>query len=188
MCMCTQVCICTHECVICTQAVRTSVSYVRKSVFVHTQACVCVHTQTCMCVFVCDMCVCVCVCVCVRVCVCVCVCERARVDEYGQLKRVNTLKETRSLTVPGYIGLVCLCCVYMGVWCMLPSPTLSPTDPVPRSLLNLCPWASSCPQGLHTAYIQPIYSPCTAYIQPISICTHKYLYGLCWCAMTHRVP
>jgi len=36
--------------------------------------------------------------------------------------------------------------------------TLSPTDPVPRGLLTLCPWASSGPQGLHTAYIQPIYT------------------------------
>ena len=37
-----------------------------------------------------------------------------------------------------------------------PSPTLSPTDPVPRGLQTLCPWASSGPQGLYTAYIQPI--------------------------------
>jgi len=28
-----------------------------------------------------------------------------------------------------------------------PSPTLSPTDPVPRGLLTLCPAASSGPQG-----------------------------------------
>jgi len=34
------------------------------------------------------------------------------------------------------------------------APTLSPTDPVPRGLLTLCPWASSGPQGLYTAYIQ----------------------------------
>jgi len=34
------------------------------------------------------------------------------------------------------------------------SPTLSPTDPVSRGLLTLCPWASSGPQGLYTAYIQ----------------------------------
>ena len=39
-----------------------------------------------------------------------------------------------------------------------PSPTLSPTDPVPRGLLTLRPAASSGPQGLYTAYIQPIYS------------------------------
>jgi len=32
-----------------------------------------------------------------------------------------------------------------------PSPTLSPTDPVPRGLLTLCPGASSGPQGLYTA-------------------------------------
>ena len=38
---------------------------------------------------------------------------------------------------------------------LLPSPTLSPTDPVPRGLLTLCPAASSGPQGLYTAYIQP---------------------------------
>ena len=49
----------------------------------------------------------------------------------------------------------------------VPSPALSPTDPVPRCLLTLCPWASSGPQGLYTAYIQPIYSLYTAYIQPI---------------------
>ena len=48
-----------------------------------------------------------------------------------------------------------------------PSPTISPTDPVPRGLLTLCPAASSGPQGLYTAYIQPIYSLYTAYIQPI---------------------
>ena len=30
---------------------------------------------------------------------------------------------------------------------LLPSPTLSPTDPVPRGLLTLCPGASSGPQG-----------------------------------------
>ena len=29
----------------------------------------------------------------------------------------------------------------------VPSPTLSPTDPVPRGLLTLCPGASSGPQG-----------------------------------------
>ena len=29
----------------------------------------------------------------------------------------------------------------------VPSPTLSPTDPVPRGLLTLCPAASSGPQG-----------------------------------------
>ena len=39
----------------------------------------------------------------------------------------------------------------------VPSPTLSPTDPVPRGLPTLCPGASSGPQGLYTAYIQPIY-------------------------------
>ena len=49
----------------------------------------------------------------------------------------------------------------------VPSPTLSPTDPVPRSLLTVCPGASSGPQGLYTAYIQPICSLYTAYIQPI---------------------
>jgi len=50
---------------------------------------------------------------------------------------------------------------------ILPSPTLSPTDPVPRGLLTLCPWGSSGPQGLYTAYIQPIYSLYAAYMQPI---------------------
>ena len=30
---------------------------------------------------------------------------------------------------------------------VFPSPTLSPTDPVPRGLLTLCPWASSGPQA-----------------------------------------
>ena len=28
------------------------------------------------------------------------------------------------------------------------------SDPVPRGLLTLCPWASSGPQGLYTAYTQ----------------------------------
>ena len=41
----------------------------------------------------------------------------------------------------------------MHVECV-PSPALSPTDPVPRGLLTLCPGASSGPQGLYTAYIQ----------------------------------
>ena len=47
-----------------------------------------------------------------------------------------------------------------------PSPSLSPTDPVPRGLLTLCPLASSGPQGLYTAYLQPIYSLYAACIQP----------------------
>ena len=34
-------------------------------------------------------------------------------------------------------------------------------------LLTLCPGAGSGPQGLYTAYIQPIYGLYTAYIQPI---------------------
>ena len=38
---------------------------------------------------------------------------------------------------------------------------------MPRGLLTLCPWASSGPQGLYTAYIQPIYSLFTAYILPV---------------------
>ena len=54
----------------------------------------------------------------------------------------------------------------------LPSPTLSPTDPVPRGLLTLCPWASSGPQGLYTAYIQPIYSLYAAYMQAICSLQH----------------
>ena len=54
------------------------------------------------------------------------------------------------------------------------SPTLSPTDPVPHGLLTLCPWASSGPQGLYTAYIQPIYSLYAAYIQPIYRLCHDY--------------
>jgi len=41
-----------------------------------------------------------------------------------------------------------------GAYACLPSPTLSPTDPVPRGLLTLCPAASSGPQGLYTAYIR----------------------------------
>jgi len=44
-----------------------------------------------------------------------------------------------------------------------PSPTLSPTDPVPRGLLTLCPG----PALAHRAYIQPIYSLYTAYTKPI---------------------
>ena len=47
-----------------------------------------------------------------------------------------------------------------------PSPTLLPTDPVPRGLLTLCPWASSGPQGLYTAYMQPIFSRHAADMQP----------------------
>jgi hypothetical protein len=50
----------------------------------------------------------------------------------------------------------------------LPEPTLSPTDPVPRGLLTLCPWASSGPQGSYTAYMQPICSLYTAYMQRVS--------------------
>jgi len=38
------------------------------------------------------------------------------------------------------------------------------SDPVPRGLLTLCPWASSGLQGL---YIQPIYRLYTSYIQPM---------------------
>jgi len=34
-------------------------------------------------------------------------------------------------------------------------------------LLTLCPWASSGPQGLYTAYIQPMYSLYTGYIGAI---------------------
>ena len=48
-----------------------------------------------------------------------------------------------------------------------PSPTLSPTHPVPRGLLTLCPAARSGPQGLYTAYIQPICSQYLADMQPI---------------------
>ena len=47
-------------------------------------------------------------------------------------------------------------------WRRAPSPTLSPTDPVPRGLLILCPGATSDPQGLY------IYSLYAAYMQPIS--------------------
>ena len=46
-----------------------------------------------------------------------------------------------------------------GTQSYLPSPTFSPTDPVPRGQL----W----PTGLYTAYIQPIYGLYTADIQPI---------------------
>jgi len=53
---------------------------------------------------------------------------------------------------------ICVC-RYCTCVCREPSPTLSPTDPVPRDLLTLCPAASSGPQGLYTAYIQPICSP-----------------------------
>ena len=60
-----------------------------------------------------------------------------------------------------------------------PSPTLSPTDPVPRGLLTLCPWASSGPQGLYTAYIQPIYSLYAAYMQPIYSLYAAYIQPTC---------
>ena len=52
----------------------------------------------------------------------------------------------------------CVCgwlCVYS---LSVPSPTLSPTDPVPRGLLTLCPAASSGPQGLYTAYIDMAFA------------------------------
>ena len=51
-------------------------------------------------------------------------------------------------------------CVVVGV----PSPTLSPTDPVPRGLLTLCPWASSGPQSTEPIYA--VYRP-WAYIRCI---------------------
>jgi len=57
----------------------------------------------------------------------------------------------------------------------MPSPTLSPTDPVPRGLLTLCPWASSGPQGLYTAYMQPIYRLYTVYIQAIYTCARRVI-------------
>jgi len=44
-----------------------------------------------------------------------------------------------------------------------PSPTPSPTDPVPRRQL----WPTGPIYSQYTAYIQPIYSLYTAYIQPI---------------------
>ena len=44
--------------------------------------------------------------------------------------------------------------VSLSVFC--PSPTLSPTDPVPRGLLTLCPWASHCASSL-------TYTPARAY-------------------------
>ena len=44
-----------------------------------------------------------------------------------------------------------------------PSPTLSPTDPVPRGLPTLSPG----PALAHRAYIHPICSLYTAYMQPI---------------------
>ena len=46
---------------------------------------------------------------------------------------------------------------------MPPSPTLSPTDPVPRGQL----WPTGPIYSLYTAYIQPIYSLYAVYIQPI---------------------
>ena len=80
-----------------------------------------------------------------------------------------------------------------------PSPTLSPTDPVPRGVLTLCPWASSGPQGLYTAYMQPICSLYTAYIQPIYSLYTAYVHerqhgspciqlGLCNLACVTRCP
>ena len=50
-----------------------------------------------------------------------------------------------------------------------PSPTLSPTDPVPRGLLTLCPGASSGPQGLYTAYTQAIHGLYTLPLAPSGI-------------------
>ena len=45
-------------------------------------------------------------------------------------------------------------CSSMCACLCVPSPTLSPTDPVPRGLLTLCPGASS---GPYTAYIPHTY-------------------------------
>ena len=49
-------------------------------------------------------------------------------------------------------------CLHQQVRSSRPSPTLSPTDPVPRGLLTLCPGASSGPQGLYTAYIDMAFA------------------------------
>ena len=78
----------------------------------------------------------------------------------------------RRLALQGCCACLCASCIsnadtFVSKGLCVPSPTLSPTDPVPRGLLTLCPWASSGPQGLYTAYIQPIYSLYTAYMQPI---------------------
>ena len=53
---------------------------------------------------------------------------------------------------------------------MPPSPTLSPTDPVPRGLLTQCPCASSGPQGLYTAYTQPIQRHDAHDVASLAIC------------------
>ena len=70
----------------------------------------------------------------------------------------------------------------------VPSPTLSPTDPVPRGLLTLCPWASSGPQDPYTAYIQPIYSLYAAYMQPICSLYTAYIQPIYreieWCEVS----
>jgi len=50
-----------------------------------------------------------------------------------------------------------------------PPPTLSPTDPVPRGLLTLCPAANSGPQGLYTAHIQPIHSLYTHHLYTVCL-------------------
>ena len=56
---------------------------------------------------------------------------------------------------------------------LLASPTLDALQNnvlFPRlhyRLLTLCPWASSGPQGLYAAYIQPIYSLYTALRSPL---------------------
>ena len=65
----------------------------------------------------------------------------------------------------------------VGAFMCRPSPTLSPTDPVPRGLLTLCPWASS---GPHRAYIQPIYSLYAAYMPPICRAGTICLGFVCW--------
>jgi len=85
---------------------------------------------------------------------------------------------TQQVRAPGVLrllGPVLRNCPRLSCRCVH-SPTPSPTDPVPRGLLTLCPG----PALAHRAYIQPIYCLYTAYVLPIySACTH---YSACACA------
>ena len=80
-------------------------------------------------------------------------------DPCGVLSRIRL--SSLSLSLSPSLFVFFLASSFLPRW--LSSPTLSPTDPVPRGLLTLCPWASSGPQGLYTAYTQLIYSLYTAY-------------------------
>jgi hypothetical protein len=101
----------------------------------YTSVCarVCVRLCAFVCVCVCE---CECVCVCVSVCVCVCVCVCVQMREKTLVMRAEDLnsvppffKDHRALQPVMHLGPM------FTYVCVVPSPTLSPTDPVPRSQL-----------------------------------------------------